>query len=308
MRFICSDESINAYGYRVITAGIHCEKFLKNPVMLWNHSRSCGSKNDVLPIGYWQDLRIENNTLTAEAVFDAEDAFAQQIASKVEQGVVRACSIGIRVLETSAKEEDLLPGQSAETVTACELREISLCDIPANGNAVAVALYDEADRLIGLSELPQTILPIYSLNQKTMKEINKTLGLALDAGEEQAVAKIVSLKEQIAALEKEKQTAQEAALREMVNEAIRQRKTTDDKREMFMNIGRSMGVEVLRSVLGELSMPAKASEFIRPNAHGDADRTFSQYGAEELESMRLNDPQRYTALFAASYGFNPQID
>lgn len=310
MRFICSDESVNSHGFWVLTAGINTERFEKNPVMLWNHSRSYGNKNDVLPIGYWKDIKVENGQLTAEPVFDAKDEFAQQIASKVEQGVVRACSIGITVLATSSEKEYIKPGQLCETVTACELREISLCDIPANGNAVAVALYDADDKLISLSDVNIDHLPIRNLNQKqnNMNEILETLGLSKDSGKELVLAEIAKLRNKIAQLEKEKQEAADVALRDLINEAIRQRKTTEDKRELYMGIGRTGGVDVLRSVLADLAAPMAPTSIINQSASAvPGDKAFADFAAAELESMRDNDPQRYADLFAAHYGFKPEL-
>ena len=307
-RFICSDETLNSYGFWVMTKGISLERFLKNPVMLWNHSRSYGSKDDVLPIGYWKDIRIENGCLTAEPVFDAKDDFAQQIASKVEQQVVRACSIGIRILTTSCEDKYMKPGQTRDTVIACELREISLCDIPANGNAVAVALYDEQDQLIGLSEMSDTFLPLFIKPNKKMEKVNEALGLLADATEELAVGAIKKLKDRIVELENAQKENTEKALRDMVNAAIHQRKITEDKRETYMSIGRKAGVEALRAVLEELREPMRPSDIIH---HADVDTTdkkFSEYTADALESMRANDPQRYIALFEAEYGFKPEID
>lgn len=52
--FLLSDETINSYGTRVLTAGIRLENFLKNPIMLWNHTRAWSDKEDqILPIGRW---------------------------------------------------------------------------------------------------------------------------------------------------------------------------------------------------------------------------------------------------------------
>ncbi len=39
MRFILSDESVNCYGLRFLTAGIDIKDFVKNPVMLYMHGR-----------------------------------------------------------------------------------------------------------------------------------------------------------------------------------------------------------------------------------------------------------------------------
>lgn len=38
--FVLSDESVNSYGFRVLTDGIALDNFKKNPVMLWNHTRT----------------------------------------------------------------------------------------------------------------------------------------------------------------------------------------------------------------------------------------------------------------------------
>ena len=51
--FMCSDESINTYGFRVLTDGGKLERFLVNPVMLYMH--------DVRQvIGSWEELRNED--------------------------------------------------------------------------------------------------------------------------------------------------------------------------------------------------------------------------------------------------------
>lgn len=308
MRFICSDETLNSYGFYVLTAGIDTRRFLQNPIMLWNHSRSYGSKNDVLPIGCWKDIKIEDGKLTADAVFDEKDDFARQIAGKVNDGIIRACSIGIRVLTTSAESQYLKPGQTRETVIACELKEISLCDIPANGNAVAVALYDQDDRLIHLGDAMPAALP-NELNQKSkrMNKVIETLGLSAGSSEDAVVAEITRLRDEVATLKRERQEAADATLNEMITTAIRDRKTTEGKREMYMNIGRTSGVDTLRSVLAELSAPVRPSQLINPQGATLGDKKFSECSADELENMRANDPQRYTALFEAEYGLMPEL-
>ena len=51
--FVLTDESVNSYGYRVLTSGIKMEQFLKNPVMLYSHD------NNRMPIGTWENVRPE---------------------------------------------------------------------------------------------------------------------------------------------------------------------------------------------------------------------------------------------------------
>ena len=37
LTFVLHDESVNTYGFRMLTSGANLEEFKKNPVMLLNH-------------------------------------------------------------------------------------------------------------------------------------------------------------------------------------------------------------------------------------------------------------------------------
>lgn len=164
-RVILSDSSLNRYGFRVLTAGLLLEAFLKNPVMLYGHFRDEGSPMwcDYKPIGYWDDIKVEGDELSAIPVFDKVDDLSKTIAAKYEAGTLRAASIGIRILATSSEKEYLLPGQTRETVVKAEVMEASIVDIPANSNAVR--LYDRSSSVLlaagkeanTVPELPKSI-------------------------------------------------------------------------------------------------------------------------------------------------------
>ena len=113
-RIILSDSSLNRYGYRVLTAGLLLEAFIDNPVMLYGHFRDEGSPLwcDYKAIGYWDDIKIEDDVLSAIPVFDKVDDLSKTIAAKYEAGTLRAASIGIRILATSSEKEYLLPEQT----------------------------------------------------------------------------------------------------------------------------------------------------------------------------------------------------
>lgn len=149
-RIILSDSSLNRNGYRVLTEGIDYSSFEKNPILLYMHLRDEGSPlwGNYKAIGHWEDLKVEDGVLTAEPVFDKADELSRTVAAKFEAGTFNAASIGIRILATSSEKEYLLPGQTRETVTRCELMEASIVDIPANRNAVR--LYDK-DASVSLS-------------------------------------------------------------------------------------------------------------------------------------------------------------
>lgn len=148
--FIVSDESINSYGFRVLTAGIDTSRFLKNPIGLFNHSDEWMDDNYAGPIAKWSDLKIEGGQLLATAEFDIDDPKGKIIANKVDKGFLNAASIGFRVIETSEDPELMLPGQRYATVTKCQLIEISIVDVPSNENACC--LYDDNDKRIELKD------------------------------------------------------------------------------------------------------------------------------------------------------------
>ena len=133
MDFVLTDNTVDSYGERIIASGIKLDRFLKNPIMLYMHDYYGWRDNSV--IGRWTDVRIEGDALIATAEF-AQDEFSQEIAQKVEQGVLNAVSVGIRVLE--ATYDDMVEGQDGATITRSEIFEASIVIIPANENAIAI--------------------------------------------------------------------------------------------------------------------------------------------------------------------------
>lgn len=157
--FICSDESVNVYGFRVLTDGIDIKNFKKNPIMLFNHERySWGADTYNGPIGRWDNITKKDGVLYAEPVIDDEDPKGKIISNKVEKDFIRAASIGFRIISTSEDPKLLVPGQTRATVTKCELIEISIVDVPANKNALA--LFDENGQKMELNEDTFTILSL----------------------------------------------------------------------------------------------------------------------------------------------------
>jgi hypothetical protein len=197
---IAASDKLNRHGYRIATAGIVLEAFKANPVMLFQHGRSSqysrkGDQN--LPIGKWENMRIENGQLMADPVFDLGDEFAKEVARKWEGGFLNAVSIGFNFLEWSEDPIHLVQGQTRPTVTKAELLEISIVDIPADANAVRILnANDEKDPLSMLpllqSKTPQTV------NQKSETKMDNaqlclSLGLPANATGEQIAAAIAKL-------------------------------------------------------------------------------------------------------------------
>ena len=149
--FVVSDESLNKYGTRVLTDGIDLSEFRENPVLFWNHKRDddgffgTSAKNHY-PIGRWENLRIEEGKLIADAVLDLKDTTGAKVAQKIRDGFINAASIGIEVHGMSENPDMLLAGQTRPTITDSKLLEISIVDIPANGNALKLSYQGEIVR------------------------------------------------------------------------------------------------------------------------------------------------------------------
>jgi len=169
-RIILSDESVNSYGFRVLTAGIDLNAFDKNPVMLYDHR-----SYSYLPIGTWGNHRIEGSQLTAEPIFDMEDEKAAQIAGKYDRKVLNAASIGIQILATSEDPDDMLPGQTGPTVTKCLLYEASIVPMPSNSNAVR--LYNRKGDAIDLSDANALQLALNPNKEKMQTQPEEKNGL-----------------------------------------------------------------------------------------------------------------------------------
>jgi hypothetical protein len=165
--FILSDESVNEYGYRILTNGINLDNFKRNPVMLYAHLRQEATGKPILPIGKWENIRKEGGQLLAEAYFDMNDPFARSIANKVDQGILNAASVHINMLTLSDDPALQWPGQTLSTIIASELIEVSIADIPGNKNAVR--LYSH-NRLVSEKELALALASGGSEFEKLWKE------------------------------------------------------------------------------------------------------------------------------------------
>ena len=331
--FVLSDESLNCYGFRVLTGGIDISRFEKNPVMLWSHTRSYRDADDtLLPIGYWENLRVEDGKLLGDAVFDMDDAFAAKVARKVEKGVIRACSIGIEVLERSDLPEDVVQGQTRSTVKRCRLNEVSVTDIPANVNCIA--LYDASGKVIELTaealdnslgnEFDRAVGIINNnvKKEKEMKLIALKLGLSETATEAEILLKVQELQEsqgkltekdnEIATLKAAALAAEKNTIEKMVNDAIVAKKLTADQKSHFVAIGEKMGVEALGTTLSSMNGAVKPADVLSgertsPDPSKGGGKKWADLSASEREALRSDDKAAYAALFEAEYGFKPDL-
>ena len=92
------------------------------------------SHNDyALPLGTYQDVRLEDGKLKATAHMDKDDTFAMQVFGKIEKGILKSLSVGADIIEKTITRDE----NDNVTVVATKWRpfEGSFTGNPANENA-----------------------------------------------------------------------------------------------------------------------------------------------------------------------------
>lgn len=132
MDFVLSDATLDRYGDIVDPSGWDLKSFKKNPIALFGHSGS-------FPIGNWTNVRVAGGKLIGTLVLAAKGTSARidELISLVEQGVLRAVSVGFRPLASEPIDKEKPYG--GQRYTKQELLETSLVSVPANPAALAIA-------------------------------------------------------------------------------------------------------------------------------------------------------------------------
>ncbi|ELR69170.1 hypothetical protein C900_05366 [Fulvivirga imtechensis AK7] len=309
--FILSDETVNDYGFKILTDGIDLKRFKKNPVMLYAHIRSFenkGKEGVILPIGMWENIRKEGKKLLGDAVFDEDDEFAMKISKKVDKGILNAASAGLDILEYSEDPKLMDKGQTLPTITKSVLKEASIADIP--GNANACKLFGENVVVsIGLSDSnPQDLDKLFLTNKPQIKmdliisEINKYhemtgITLSSKASEQEilvAMNKVLSKQkaelsakdETITTLTAEKdkavtdlEAAQGNALKDkattLVDAALSAGKIVEKQKERYLNLASASdeGFEFVKAELEEKKAYQPIHQQLNSGASGTTDES-----------------------------------
>ena len=124
---------IDRYGERVDPYGWDFKRYLQNPVVEWAH------KYDIPAIGKIDGLTINDNGLHGVVVFNSKDydPFGWAIGERVKAGVIRAGSVGFRVLEIEIPSKEENKNGTSLIFRKQELLEFSICNVPANPYALA---------------------------------------------------------------------------------------------------------------------------------------------------------------------------
>ena len=145
LEFVLSDATVDRYGDIVEPGGWDLRNFKRNPIALFGHSAG-------FPIGTWSDLRVEGAKLIGRLNLAARGTSARldELIGLVEQGILRAVSVGFRPMEY--EPIDKTNPYAGQRYKRQELLETSLVSVPANPAAVARAkslnLSDETMALV----------------------------------------------------------------------------------------------------------------------------------------------------------------
>jgi HK97 family phage prohead protease len=106
---------------------------MDNPVVEWAH-------NYLIPaIGKIERLTVDDTGLHGLVFFNdkAYDPFGWAIGERVKAGVIRAGSVGVRVIEIEIPDKETAKDGTGLIFRKQELLEFSICNVPANPFALA---------------------------------------------------------------------------------------------------------------------------------------------------------------------------
>jgi HK97 family phage prohead protease len=118
---------------RIDPAGWDYSLFVKNPVVEWAH------RFDIPAIGKAEGIHTDEAGLHGTIIFNDKDydAFGWSIGERVRRGVIRAGSVGFRIIEIEIPSKADAKDGTSLIFRKQELLEFSICNVPANPFALA---------------------------------------------------------------------------------------------------------------------------------------------------------------------------
>lgn len=306
-----SNDSLNSYGFRVLTHGMDVAQYNRNPVLLYMHERGN-------VVGYVKDLKVENNEVTGELMFDCASELSQRCKKQFEFGSLRMVSAGLEILETSEDKELLVAGQTRPTITKSKLFEVSIADVGANDDALVLHKDGKRITLGRDGDCPLPLLKNNNKQKKTEEMENKTialkLGLPETATDAEISAKLTELNqlyEQNVSLLKEKESLTLVNITSLVTQAIAEKRLEEKDKDQFVELGKKIGSEELEKTLKAMHPAVKLSSVLGHQGGAPAgDQNFtklSEVPADRIAALRSENPKEYKRLYKAEYGIDCEI-
>lgn len=126
-RFVGTSEVKDRDGEIVLLDGWDFSNYKNNPIVLWGH------ENRQLPIGKVTAILKDETkrVIYFDVEFSESYTLGKTVQGLVEEGILRATSLGFRVLDWEWGEN-----ADAWLLTKCELFELSIVNVPANQEAI----------------------------------------------------------------------------------------------------------------------------------------------------------------------------
>jgi HK97 family phage prohead protease len=138
---------LDRFDERIDPAGWDFKRYLQNPVIQWAHCYS------IPAIGRADGLYADDKGLHGAIVFNSKeiDPFGWGIGERVRAGVIRAGSVGFRVLEIEIPDRKAAEDGTTLIFRKQELLEFSVCNVPANPFALAKSVAPEEPVAVDLA-------------------------------------------------------------------------------------------------------------------------------------------------------------
>jgi HK97 family phage prohead protease len=127
---------LDRFGERIDPAGWDYKRYMDDPVIEWAH------RYDIPAIGKIEGLTADDDGLHGLVIFNDKDydPFGWAIGQRVKAGVIRAGSVGFRIIEIEIPDKETAKDGTSLIFRKQELLEFSICNVPANPWALAKGL------------------------------------------------------------------------------------------------------------------------------------------------------------------------
>ena len=310
--FVVSDESINTYGFRVLTDGL---TFPLHVPAFDDHD----TESD--PIGHWDNFRVENGRMLADFNYNDVTVRGKEIGDMVEAGHLGQASIGIDLRYSKANKQNMVDGQKGPTFYKTFAPEISIVKLASNRSAIA--LYDDGiSNRLNLSDSDSDPLSKYDFfndNNKSseMKKLTRKFNLADDATEDMVLGAVVDLELKLSATEaqlkqlKDAQAAQKKAeVKTLLDTAVTEKRIAETERPAYEQLF-DANFEAAKTVLAaRTANVVKLSDIPKTSGVGSEapqymGKTWLQLQRENpttLKTLKAENPSLFKAMYKADLG------
>lgn len=294
-----------------MTEGLDITQYQRNPVLLYMHQRG-------QVIGLVKDIKKENGEITGELEFDEASDESIRVKKQFEFGSLRMVSASVDILELSEDPALLVQGQTRPTVTKSRLFEVSVVDVGANDDALVLSRDGVTLELAKDGSNPLPLLNINTNNHEEQmfkkEELALMLGLEAMADENAVKARILALvkaEEENKTLRQKEEQMTLSAITQAVETGIAENRIPADKKDHFINLGKSAGLDALKETISAMSPKGKISSVLnlggQPKDAGSYTK-LSEVPEDKLQALRKDDRETYIKLYKSEYGFEPTFD